>query len=189
METSSCRRTTEREAAFPRREVAVVRPLIEFDESDLDAFFPEGEGRARAERIGGNVLAAMAHGGIDSGELIRAVNDLSKERRVNKDVLFSAIEAALISAYKKNYGKSANVRASIDRDRGEIEVLSRKTVVEEVTDPQCEMTLAGGPRDRPPLRGGRPGGSARHARATLAASRRRPPSRWSCSICARPSAA
>ena len=30
-----------RELAFPRREVAVVRPLIEFDESDLDAFFPE----------------------------------------------------------------------------------------------------------------------------------------------------
>ena len=83
----------------------------------------------------------MAHSSIDSGELIRAVNDLSKERRVNKDVLFSAIEAALISAYKKNYGKSANVRASIDRDKGEIEVLSRKTVVEEVSDPQCEMTL------------------------------------------------
>ena len=83
----------------------------------------------------------MTHSSIDSGELIRAVNDLSKERRVNKDVLFSAIEAALISAYKKNYGKSANVRASIDRDKGEIEVLSRKTVVEEVNDPQCEMTL------------------------------------------------
>ncbi|HIS03232.1 MAG TPA: transcription termination/antitermination protein NusA [Candidatus Pullichristensenella avicola] len=83
----------------------------------------------------------MTNGGIDSGELIRAVNDLSKERRVNKDVLFSAIEAALISAYKKNYGKTANVRASIDRDKGEIEVLSRKTVVEEVTDSQCEMTL------------------------------------------------
>ena len=33
-----------REASFPRREVAVVRPLIEFDESDLDAFFPEEEG-------------------------------------------------------------------------------------------------------------------------------------------------
>ena len=84
----------------------------------------------------------MAHSGIDSGELIRAINDLSKERRVNKDVLFSAIEAALISAYKKNYGKSANVRASIDRDTGEMEVLSRKTVVEEVDDPQCEMTLS-----------------------------------------------
>ena len=83
----------------------------------------------------------MAHSSIDSGELIRAVNELAKERRVNKDVLFSAIEAARISASKKNYGKGANVRASIDRDKGEIEVLSRKTVVEEVNDPQCEMTL------------------------------------------------
>ena len=42
----------------------------------------------------------------------------AKERRVNKDVLFSAIEAALISAYKKNYGKNANVRATIDREKG-----------------------------------------------------------------------
>ena len=83
----------------------------------------------------------MAHSSINSSELISAVNDLSKERRVNKDVLFSAIEAALISAYKKNYGKSANVRATIDRNTGEMEVLSRKTVAEEVTDPQSEMTL------------------------------------------------
>ena len=83
----------------------------------------------------------MAQSSINSSELISTVNELAKERRVNKDVLFSAIEAALISAYKKNYGKSANVRASIDRDKGEIEVLSRKTVVEEVNDPQCEMTL------------------------------------------------
>ena len=84
----------------------------------------------------------MANSSIDSRELISAVNDLSKERRVNKDVLFAAIEAALISAYKKNYGKNANVRAAIDRERGEIEVLSRKTVVDEVNDPQCEMTIA-----------------------------------------------
>ena len=83
----------------------------------------------------------MAQSNINSGELISTVNELAKERRVNKDVLFSAIEAALISAYKKNYGKNANVRASIDREKGEIEVLSRKTVVEEVADPQCEMTL------------------------------------------------
>ena len=83
----------------------------------------------------------MAQSSINSSELISTVNELAKERRVNKDVLFSAIEAALISAYKKNYGKNANVRASIDREKGEIEVLSRKTVVEEVADPQCEMTL------------------------------------------------
>ena len=83
----------------------------------------------------------MAQSSINSSELISTVNELAKERRVNKDVLFSAIEAALISAYKKNYGKSANMRATIDRNTGEMEVLSRKTVAEEVTDPQSEMTL------------------------------------------------
>ena len=83
----------------------------------------------------------MANGGIDSGEFISALDELAKERRINKEVLFSAIEAALISAYKKNYGKTANVRASIDREKGMVEVLSRKTVVEEVTDPISEMTL------------------------------------------------
>ncbi|NLD59662.1 MAG: transcription termination/antitermination protein NusA [Clostridiales bacterium] len=84
----------------------------------------------------------MANGGIDSGEFISALDALAKERRINKDVLFSAIEAALISAYKKNFGKTANVRASIDREKGTVEVLSRKIVVEEVGDPLCEMTLS-----------------------------------------------
>ena len=86
-------------------------------------------------------MKQMANGGIDSGEFISALDTLAKERRINKDILFSAIEAALISAYKKNFGKTANVRASIDREKGEVEVLSRKTVVDEVADPLCEMTL------------------------------------------------
>ena len=83
----------------------------------------------------------MANGGIDSQEFFSALDALSKERRINKNVLFGAIEAALISAYKKNFGKNANVRATIDPDKGEVEVLSRKTVVETVEDPQCEMSL------------------------------------------------
>ena len=83
----------------------------------------------------------MANGGIDSTEFFAALDALSKERRINKDILFNAIEAALISAYKKNFGKNANVRATIDPDKGEVEVLSRKTVVETVEDPQCEMSL------------------------------------------------
>ena len=83
----------------------------------------------------------MANGGIDSNEFFSALDALSKERRINKEILFNAIEAALISAYKKNFGKNANVRATIDPDKGEVEVLSRKTVVETVEDPQCEMSL------------------------------------------------
>ena len=81
------------------------------------------------------------HSSIDAGEFISALDALSKERHINKEVLFNAIESALISAFKKNYGKTANVRASIDRVSGNVEVFSRKIVVEEVNDPLCEMTV------------------------------------------------
>ena len=84
----------------------------------------------------------MANGGIDSVEFFSSLDLVSKERRINKDVLCSAIESALISAYKKNFGKNANVRATIDPSKGVVEIFSRKAVVEEVMDPQCEMTLA-----------------------------------------------
>ena len=78
---------------------------------------------------------------IDASEFISALDALSKERRIDKEILFNAIESALISAFKKNYGKTANVRSSIDRVTGDVEVYSRKKVVEEVMDPLCEMTL------------------------------------------------
>ena len=91
----------------------------------------------------------MANGGIDSVEFFSALDAMAKERRINKDILFSAIESALISAYKKNFGKTANVRAVIDPVKGQVEVYSRKTVVEEVQDPQCEMTLADAREIRP----------------------------------------
>ena len=83
----------------------------------------------------------MANGGIDSNEFFSALDALSRERRIDKQRLFGAIEQALISAYKKNFGKNANVRATIDPQKGTVEVLSRKTVVETVEDPQTEMTL------------------------------------------------
>ena len=83
----------------------------------------------------------MANGGIDSNEFFSALDALSRERRIDKQRLFNAIEQALISAYKKNFGKNANVRASIDGVKGTVEVLSRKTVVETVEDPQTEMSL------------------------------------------------
>ena len=91
----------------------------------------------------------MANGGIDSVEFFSALEAMAKERRINKDVLFSAIESALISAYKKNFGKTANVRAAIDPIKGSVEVYSRKTVVEEVMDPLCEMSLAEAREIRP----------------------------------------
>ena len=80
-------------------------------------------------------------GGIDSNEFFSALDALSKERRIDKQRLFDAIEQALISAYKKNFGKNANVRATIDPQKGTVELLSRKTVADVVEDPQTEMSL------------------------------------------------
>jgi len=75
-------------------------------------------------------------------ELIEALQVLEKERGVDFDILVEAIEAALISAYKKNFGTLQNVRVAFDRETGDIKVFSRKTIVEEVTDPRTEIALS-----------------------------------------------
>ncbi len=74
-------------------------------------------------------------------EFIEAIEDLEKERRISKDVLIEAIESALVSAYKKNYGTSQNVRVDIDRESGDINVFMRKDIVEEVYDDMVEISL------------------------------------------------
>ena len=74
-------------------------------------------------------------------EFIEAIDELEKEKHISKDILFEAIETALVSAYKKNYGTSQNVRVDIDRETGDIAVLMRLEVVEEVTDDMIEISL------------------------------------------------
>ncbi len=64
-------------------------------------------------------------------EFIQAIEDLEKEKQISKDVLIDAIESALVSAYKKNYGTSQNVRVNIDRENGDIDVFMRMEIVED----------------------------------------------------------
>ena len=73
-------------------------------------------------------------------ELVSALNELEKERGISKAVLFEAIEAAIVSAYKRNYGSAQNVRVELT-SRGEINVYARKDVVEEVLDAANEIIL------------------------------------------------
>ncbi len=75
-------------------------------------------------------------------EFILAVEELEKEKGVSKDLLIEAIESALVSAYKKNYGTSQNVRVNIDRMTGDIDVFMRKDVVEEVEDPFSQISVS-----------------------------------------------
>ncbi|MDD4601867.1 Transcription termination/antitermination protein NusA [bioreactor metagenome] len=76
-----------------------------------------------------------------NAEFMQAFEQLGKEKGIAPEVLFDAIEAALISAYKRNFGSAQNVRVSLERSTGEIHVYARKNVVEAVTDSRLEMDL------------------------------------------------
>ncbi|MCL6596428.1 MAG: transcription termination factor NusA [Firmicutes bacterium] len=77
-----------------------------------------------------------------NAEFIRALDDLEREKGIQKEALLEAIEAALISAYRRNFGSAQNVRVAINRDSGEIRVYALKTVVEQPTDLRLEASLA-----------------------------------------------
>lgn len=79
----------------------------------------------------------------DNGqEFLNTLRELSKERGIDEEVLFEAIEAALISAYKRNFSSAQNVRVSLSRDTGEYKVYAIKTVVEDAEDEITEISLA-----------------------------------------------
>ena len=77
-----------------------------------------------------------------NADFVKAIALLAKEKGISPDILYSAVEEALITAYKKNYGSAQNVRVSMHKETGEIHVYARKNIVEEVTDPTTEISLA-----------------------------------------------
>ena len=78
---------------------------------------------------------------MDTKEFKAAVDLLVKERGIDKQIIYDALELALTSAYKKNYQSLPNVRVSIDDEKGQVKVYSFMTVVDEVTDERTELTL------------------------------------------------
>ena len=76
-------------------------------------------------------------------ELIQAIRDLCKERGLDEEGVFVSIEDALVAAYKREFNakNSDNVTAAIDRETGEMSVFLDKVIVEEVEDPNSEMSL------------------------------------------------
>lgn len=67
---------------------------------------------------------------MDNKAFKKAVDLVVKEKGINEDIIYDAMELALTSAYKKNYNSLSNVRVSIDRNTGDIHVYSFKTVVD-----------------------------------------------------------
>ncbi|MEJ6951528.1 transcription termination factor NusA [Natronospora cellulosivora (SeqCode)] len=74
-------------------------------------------------------------------EFLHALDDIIKNKGITKEVLFEAIETALISAYKKDFGSKENVKVEIGRNTGEVHVYTKKEVVEEVENELLEISL------------------------------------------------
>lgn len=75
-----------------------------------------------------------------NSELFDALELLEKTKGIPTEYMLEKIEAALVSAFKKEYG-SASVRVDINKEKKEVRVFRRRTVVEEVTDPKTEIAL------------------------------------------------
>ncbi|MBG9455214.1 transcription elongation factor NusA [Lysinibacillus sphaericus] len=75
-----------------------------------------------------------------SSDLLDALNALEEQKGISRDVLIEAIEAALVTAYKRNFNQAQNVRVDLNLDKGSIRVFSRKDVVEEVEDDRLQIS-------------------------------------------------
>ena len=78
---------------------------------------------------------------MDSTEFIDALNQIEKEKGIDKEIIFEAIESSLVSACKKNFGTSQNVKVVMDRVTGNIEVYAQKDVVEVVEDENLQVSI------------------------------------------------
>lgn len=71
---------------------------------------------------------------MNNEEFLKAVDIVSKEKSISKDIIFEAMELALLSAYKKNFDSKTNARVDINRETGDIKVFSVLNVVDEINE-------------------------------------------------------
>lgn len=77
-----------------------------------------------------------------NGDFISAIQELGKEKGIDSELLFQAVEDALVAAYKKNFNTNQNVRVDMNKETGEIHVYAQRTVVEGEPMDETEMPLA-----------------------------------------------
>ena len=74
-------------------------------------------------------------------DFINALHEIEKEKGVSVDIIYEALESALISSYKKNFGASQNVIVEMNKETGKTKVYAIKDVVDEVADEYLEISL------------------------------------------------
>ncbi|MCB4408414.1 transcription termination factor NusA [Latilactobacillus sakei] len=75
-----------------------------------------------------------------SKEMLGALDALEQEKGVKKEIVIEALEAALVSAYKRNYGQAQNVEVEFDQKKGNIHVYAVKEVTDKVFDSRLEVS-------------------------------------------------
>jgi transcription termination/antitermination protein NusA len=74
-------------------------------------------------------------------EFVAAINQVCHDRQLPKEVVLEAVEAALVSAYRRKFGATQGIIARIDPDTGEARIFTDKEVVETVADSEREVSL------------------------------------------------
>jgi len=76
-----------------------------------------------------------------NAEFTEALDQIEKDKGISKDIIVDAVEAALISSYKRNFASAQNVRVEINRETGEVHVYSQKKVTDDVLDDLLEIDI------------------------------------------------
>jgi N utilization substance protein A len=87
-----------------------------------------------------------------SKALIAGINQVATDKGLDREIIFTAIEAALVSAYKRNYGSVANVSSEVDRITGDMRIFAEREVVEELFNPRTEILEAEARKVQPAAR-------------------------------------
>ena len=74
-------------------------------------------------------------------DFLVAIAQICNDRGISKESALTAIEQALVSAYKRNFGGTQNITATIDAASGKARIFSAKLIVDEVKDKRAEMTV------------------------------------------------
>jgi N utilization substance protein A len=74
-------------------------------------------------------------------ELMSVIDQIGREKGIEKEKILAALESALLTAAKKRFGQGDNIQVDIDASTGEISIVSKKTIAETVVDAKTEISL------------------------------------------------
>ena len=63
-----------------------------------------------------------------NADFILAIGELGKEKGIDPELLFQAVEEALVTAYKKNFGSNQNVRVDMNKVTGELHIYAQRHI-------------------------------------------------------------